>query len=192
MEKSIHYSYLPKVIQNHNRLDVLLALRGFACLMVVIIHCAPPRNALIYQHYDFSWLIFSHGAVAVWIFFCLSGYLMGKAFYTERYLSDVTGVIHFWRNRAIRILPLYYFAVLILSIFVYPDVLKFDNWGYLLRVCTFTYNPYIASSPVAFNDVFWSLSTEVQFYILVPFIYNLSKSLVFKQKHVIATAILII
>ncbi|WP_315789744.1 acyltransferase [Fischerella sp. JS2] len=192
MEKSINYSYLPKIIQNHNRLDALLALRGFACLMVVIIHCAPPRNALIYQHYDFSWLIFSHGAVAVWIFFCLSGYLMGKAFYTERYLSDVTGVINFWRNRAIRILPLYYFAVLILSIFVYPDVLKFENWGYLLRVCTFTYNPYIASQPIAFNDVFWSLSTEVQFYILVPFIYNLSKSLVVKQKHVIVTAILII
>lgn len=192
MEKSINYSYLPQVIQNHNRLDVLLALRGFACLMVVIIHCAPPRNALIYQNYDFSWILFSHGAVAVWIFFCLSGYLMGKAFFTERYSSYVTGVFNFWRNRAIRILPLYYFAILILSIFVYPDVLKFENWGYLLRICTFTFNPYIASQSIAFNDVFWSLSTEVQFYIIIPFIYNLSKSLVFNQKYVIATAILII
>ncbi len=192
MEKSINYLHLPKVIQNNNRLDVLLALRGFACLMVVIIHCAPPRNALIYQNYDLSWLIFSHGAVAVWIFFCLSGYLMGKAFYTERYSSDVTGVINFWRNRILRILPLYYFAVLILSIFVYPDVLKFENWGYLLRVCTFTYHPYIASQPIAFNDVFWSLSTEVQFYIFVPFIYNLSKSLIFKKKQIIAATILIV
>ncbi|BAU04145.1 acyltransferase family protein [Fischerella sp. NIES-3754] len=192
MEKSINYSYLPQIIQNQNRLDVLLALRGFACLMVVIIHCAPPRNALIYQKYDFSWILFSHGAVAVWIFFCLSGYLMGKAFFTERYSSDVTGVINFWRNRVIRIFPLYYFAILILSIFVYPDVLKFENWGYLLRICTFTFNPYIASQSVAFNDVFWSLSTEVQFYIIIPFIYNLSKSLVFHQKYVIATAILII
>ncbi|TBR59342.1 acyltransferase [Westiellopsis prolifica IICB1] len=192
MEKSINYLHLPKVIQNNNRLDILLALRGFACLMVVIIHCAPPRKALIYHNYDFSWLIFSHGAIAVWIFFCLSGYLMGKAFYTERYSSDVTGVINFWRNRVLRIFPLYYFAVLILSLFVYPDVLKFENWGYLLRVCTFTYHPYIASVPIAFNDVFWSLSTEVQFYILVPFIYNLSKSLILKQKHVITAAILII
>ncbi len=192
MEKSINYLHLPKVIQNNNHLDVLLALRGFACLMVVIIHCAPPRNALIYQKYDLSWLLFSHGAVAVWIFFCLSGYLMGKAFYTERYSSDVTGVINFWRNRVLRILPLYYFAVLILSIFVYPDVLKFENWGYLLRVCTFTYHPYIASQPIAFNDVFWSLSTEMQFYIFVPYIYNLSKSLIFKQKQVIVAAILII
>ncbi|MCP6760894.1 MAG: acyltransferase [Fischerella sp. CENA71] len=191
MEKSINYLHLPKVIQNNNRLDVLLALRGFACLMVVIIHCAPPRNALIYQNYDLSWLIFSHGAVAVWIFFCLSGYLMGKAFYTERYSSDVTGVINFWRNRVLRIFPLYYFAVLILSIFVYPDVLKFENWGYLLRVCTFTYHPYVSSQPIAFNDVFWSLSTEVQFYIFVPFIYNLSKFIIFKQKQLITAAILI-
>ena len=116
-----------------NRLDALLALRGFACLMVVISHCTPPRASIIYRQFDFSWLIFSSGMVAVWIFFCLSGYLMGKAFYTQRYTADVPGVIDFWRNRGIRIFPLYYFAVLIVSLFVNPEVLKMENWGYLLR-----------------------------------------------------------
>ncbi|MGB3655227.1 MAG: acyltransferase family protein, partial [Rivularia sp. (in: cyanobacteria)] len=66
----------------NNRLDALLALRGFACLMVVTIHCAPPRKSIIYDGFDLSWLMFSHGAIAVWIFFVLSGYLMGKVFYT--------------------------------------------------------------------------------------------------------------
>ncbi|MBF2015486.1 MAG: acyltransferase [Rivularia sp. T60_A2020_040] len=160
-------------IKNHNRLDALLALRGFACLMVVIIHCAPPRKSIIYKEFDFSWLMFSHGAVAVWIFFVLSGYLMGKAFYIQRYTADIVGVMRFWRNRILRIFPLYYFAVLILSIFVYPEVLKFSHWGYLFRICTFSYHPYIGIETVKFNDVFWSLSTEVQFYLLVPFISSL-------------------
>ena len=157
----------------NNRLDALHALRGFACLMVVTIHCAPPRKSIIYDDIDLSWLMFSHGAIAVWILFVLSGYLMGKVFYTKRYTADIAGVIKFWCNRALRICPLYYFAVLILSIFVYPEILKFSNWGYLLRICTFTYHPYISFDAVKFNDVFWSLSTEVQFYLIVPFVYSL-------------------
>ena len=176
----------------NNRLDALLALRGFACLMVVTIHCAPPRKSIIYNDIDLSWLMFSHGAIAVWIFFVLSGYLMGKVFYTKRYTVDIAGVIKFWRNRVLRIFPLYYFAVLILTIFVYPEILKFYNWGYLLRVCTFTYHPYISFEAVKFNDVFWSLSTEVQFYLIVPFIYSLIQNRLNNQKKVFIAGLSII
>jgi peptidoglycan/LPS O-acetylase OafA/YrhL len=165
-------------MQPNNRLDALLVLRGFACLLVVVHHCNAPRNSIIYQGYDLSWLIFSHGWVGVWIFFVLSGYLMGKAFYGERYSADVRGVMKFWRNRVLRIVPLYYFAILILTLLVYPNWLKIENWGYLLRLFTFTYEFSITSQPgMNFNVVFWSLSTEVQFYILVPFVFS-----VFKQK----------
>jgi peptidoglycan/LPS O-acetylase OafA/YrhL len=176
----------------NNRLDALLALRGFACLMVVTIHCAPPRKSIIYNDIDLSWSMFSHGAIAVWILFVLSGYLMGKAFYTQRYTTDIAGVIKFWRNRALRIFPLYYFAVLILSLFVYPEVLKFSNWGYLLRVCTFTYHPYISFEAVKFNDVFWSLSTEVQFYLIVPFLYSLIQNRLNQRKKLFITSLVIV
>ncbi|OUL17465.1 acyltransferase [Nostoc sp. 106C] len=169
-----------------NHLDTLLALRGFACLMVVILHCNPPRNSIIYQNYDFSWIILSHGFVAVWIFFVLSGYLMGKAFYAERYTFDLPGVINFWRNRILRILPLYYFVILICILFVYPNLLKIENWGNLVRLCTFTYNSSLElKSDLAFNGVIWSLSTEVQFYILVPFIYSYFKNCLWKKKQVL-------
>ncbi|MFH7026845.1 MAG: acyltransferase family protein [Heteroscytonema crispum UTEX LB 1556] len=171
---------------NNNRLDALLALRGFACFMVVIFHCEPPRDAIIYKGHDLSWLIFSHGMVAVWIFFVLSGYLIGKVFYTKRYNPNVSGTINFWRNRAIRIFPLYYFAVLILTVLVYPDWLKTENWGYLIRVCTFTYDgsPQLQSS-LNFNGVFWSLSTEVQFYLVIPFIYSFFQDKLSNKKQVL-------
>lgn len=172
-----------------NRLDGLLALRACACLMIVVFHCNPPRKAILYGNYDLSWLIFSHGQVAVWIFFCLSGYLMGKAFYSERYSTDLLGVISFWRNRILRICPLYYFAVLILILFVYPEILKIENWGYLFRICTFTYNHSLA---VDFNGAFWTLSTEVQFYIFVPFIYMITSKFLKQNRQVILAIVGII
>ncbi|BDI15031.1 hypothetical protein ANSO36C_08330 [Nostoc cf. commune SO-36] len=172
-----------------NRLDALLVLRGFACLMVVVLHCNPPRNAIFYKGYDLSWLTFSSGLVGVWIFFSMSGYLMGKAFYTKRYTADVPGVINFWRNRLLRICPLYYFAVLILALFVYTDILKIENWGYLFRIITFTYNH---SLPPIWNGAMWSLSTEVQFYILVPFLYTFLSHRLISRKQIVFTAIFII
>ena len=172
-----------------NRLDSLLALRGFACLMVVISHCNPPRYAVFYKNYDLTWLTFSFGFVGVWIFFCLSGYLMGKAFFTERYTVDKAGVLNFWRNRALRIFPLYYFAVLVLTLFVYPPLLNIENWGYLLRICTFTYN-HISS--IAFDQPLWSLSTEVQFYIAVPFLYSWLRFYLLSKRQVILTYFFII
>ncbi len=174
-----------------NHLDALLALRGLACLMVVNIHCNPPRDTIFYQSYNLSWLTFSHGPVAVWIFFVLSGYLMGKAFYTERYTADVQGVLNFWRNRAIRILPLYYFAVFILSIFVYTEVFKIEYWGYLIRVCTFTYHSQMLSQQIAFDYALWSLSTEIQFYLIIPFIYNFFQHRLINKKQIILAAIFV-
>ncbi len=175
-----------------NRVDALLILRAFACLMVVIIHCAPPRKAVLYQTIDLSWLTFSHGLVAVWIFFCLSGYLMGKAFYSGRYSLDLKGVLMFWRNRALRILPLYYFTVFILAVFVYPDILKFENWGYLVHLCSFTYSPWLTTTPLLFNGVMWSLSTEVQFYLFVPFLYAIFQPARLKRRWIIPIMVLVV
>jgi peptidoglycan/LPS O-acetylase OafA/YrhL len=136
--------------------------------MVVVAHCNFPQSSLVYHTFDLSWLFFSAGGVAVRIFFCLSGYLMGKAFYSRRYAIDRSGILNFWRNRALRVLPLYYFSAIVTGFWVYPDLLKVANWGYLLRIITFTYNQTL---PIAFNGALWTLSTEVQFYLLVPFIF---------------------
>lgn len=178
--------------ETYNKPDALLILRGIACLMVVIMHCSPTRKTIIYQNHDISWLTFSHGAIAVWVFFCLSGYLMGKAFYTRRYTPDTRGVIKFWFNRAVRICPLYYFAIFICALFVYPSILQTENWGYIIRLLTFTYQPHMYSRSISFNDALWSISTEMQFYLIVPFIYVLSSKVISNRKSVFVAIISII
>jgi peptidoglycan/LPS O-acetylase OafA/YrhL len=65
---------------------------------------------------------------------------------------------------------------------VYTPILQVHNWGYLFRLCTFTYNQ---SLPVEFSGSFWSLSTEVQFYLVVPLIYAGFKNRLHSKKQVI-------
>ena len=169
-----------------NQVDALLVLRAFACFMVLVAHCLSQRELIIYKGFDLSWLIFSSGGVAVWIFFALSGYLMGKAFYTGRYQVNSAEIFDFWRNRALRVGPLYYFALVFLCLFVYPETLKVENWAYLLRLFTFTYAQHL---PIVFSGTFWSLSTEVQFYLCVPFIYVLLKNHLCSRRRIIFGAV---
>jgi len=175
---------LPKL-----QIDPLLSLRGFACLMVVIAHSLPPRSTIYYQNYDLTWLIFSPGGVAVRIFFCLSGYLIGKAFYNQRYTTQLSGIINFWRNRALRIFPAYYSFVIILGLLFYPQIWQPENRIHLLRILTFTYDYTL---PIDFHGAFWYVSTEVQFYLVVPFIYIFLRDRLTKLKQIIITFIILI
>ncbi len=179
-----------------NSVDALLSLRGIACLVVVLFHCSISRELIIYPPYDFSWLLLGDGIVAVWIFFALSGYLMGKAFYTYRYLPTVSGYKAFFMNRFLRICPLYYFSVLIIAIFVYPEILKAEKWFELFRILTFTYTFPLPLSPnhpdFNFNPVIWSLSTEVQFYLIVPFLYTAFRPILVSRTKILITALAII
>lgn len=111
------------------------------------------------------------GAIGVWVFFCLSGYLIvgilqrarreveaaPEAMTTRRALLD------FWKNRALRILPLYYavlFSLSLLTSAVEPRAFPY----YLFYVQNF----YIALVSHQWSAVshFWSLALEQQFYLL--------------------------
>ncbi|MCV3212788.1 acyltransferase family protein, partial [Plectonema radiosum NIES-515] len=60
-------------------------------------------------------------------------------------------------------------------------------------VCTFTYEHSLQTQAgLNFNGVFWSLSTEVQFYLVVPFIYNFLKYRLVKPNQAFLSGILIL
>jgi peptidoglycan/LPS O-acetylase OafA/YrhL len=149
----------------HSRIfDPLMALRALACLLVFMGH-------FFLVSFPFTSEAYSPGVVTllrsspwggVWVFFTLSGFLMGKGFAAGRYSLDGRGMRAFLRNRLIRIAPVYYGGLLLITIFRYPALLHGRDLWILLEACVFDFHGYL---PIA---ALWSVSTEMQFYLLVP------------------------
>jgi len=155
--------------------DPLLSLRAMACLIVLIGHGTtvvfPPDDvAFVASHSRFFWLSMPMPWAGVWVFFTLSGYLMGKGFFTGRYSFDRGGILRFYRNRIFRIVPLFYFAILLVAIFVRPEELNGSNITNILSLLLFDTD---GTRPPHFIGLLWSIATEMQFYVTAPFFAGL-------------------
>ena len=146
-------------------LDVLDGLRGIAILLVVAFHYVD-----IVQLFRIGW-------IGVDLFFVLSGFLItGKlveSFGRKGYLSG------FYRNRALRIFPLYYAVLLVFflglrwvvspanlpGLHFYSDhwlsfVLFLQNWSLI----------FFGFPKEVYLTHLWSLAVEEQFYLLWPIV----------------------
>jgi peptidoglycan/LPS O-acetylase OafA/YrhL len=171
--------------------DPLLILRLFAFLCVWMTHSAlliKPNNT------DDKWwhfLTFGCAHQGMAIFFTLSGYLMGKAFSCGRYPVTGVGIWAFYKNRMLRIIPLYLFAQGLVLLLVRPELLALSNWPSLVRLLTFNY--YSSPNQAGPIGALWSLSTEMQFYLIVPFLYTILRiSLVTLPRALISAAIVLV
>jgi peptidoglycan/LPS O-acetylase OafA/YrhL len=125
-----------------------------------------------------AWLVFCEhkvtrytvGAIGVWIFFTLSGYLICGILSqaaeraqaaSGRPWSELAG---FWRNRALRIWPVYY-----ITLFGLFAATRLVNAQELLAYSLYLQNFYIGFVTHAWSPIthFWSLAVEQQFYILL-------------------------
>jgi peptidoglycan/LPS O-acetylase OafA/YrhL len=152
----------------HSRNASLDGLRGIAILLVICWHMWP-------------YSIFFPGWAGVDLFFVLSGYLItGRLLATKgkpHFLS------HFYRNRALRILPLYYTFLtgflLLVRFFVSPGNLPLFE-GYLIHWKSFfiftqnwTFIRYQFPRDLSLGPL-WSIAVEVQFYLIWPFVILLT------------------
>jgi peptidoglycan/LPS O-acetylase OafA/YrhL len=135
-------------------IPALDGLRAVAIAMVVAFH---------YGYLDCGWL-------GVQLFFVLSGYLITRILVDAREQPLGRFLGRFWRRRALRIFPLYFGYLLLLSaVFVAtgaPAAFR-DN---ALALFTYTFNltrPLLREGSPAFTH-FWSLCVEEQFYLLWP------------------------
>lgn len=149
-------------------MDKLLVLRGLAALTVVAYHTQNyifPElvNKLQFAGHNFSWVILANGKMAVVVFFALSGYLMFKGYLSGRYQLSLRGSVEFLRSRARRIMPLYFFLIVLFIFFAHPQLLVPKGLPILWQLLTFTYD-----GNSGFVTAFWSISTEMQFYLLMP------------------------
>ncbi len=113
-----------------------------------------------------------NGAFWVWMFFSLSGFLVGEAFLDGRYNLSAKGYFSFLWNRSLRILPLYYTALCFGFIFEFvasPDELN------ALQVI----QQYLFISPansIPLSGPLWAVAVIVHFYILsILFVWVIAK-----------------
>jgi peptidoglycan/LPS O-acetylase OafA/YrhL len=163
-------------VQTHTRPgahkhDPLLTVRFAACLMVVFGHyfgvVFPAQTPRAEHFHPVLRLLMTSPWAGVWLFFALSGYLMGKAFFRERYTLDSEGIARFICNRGVRILPVYVFAVLLVAVLTVPEIFEPKNWWILVQTLTLSYD---GRQPINVIGALWSVSTEFQFYLLAPFL----------------------
>lgn len=145
-------------------IDPILALRGFASLMVVWFHLLPPYVWFSIYGIDLSFLFFPSGSIAVYIFYFISGYSVGYGFFSNRYTFSLSSLRSFYVNRFLRIAPAYYVCILASIFIFYPhtSISLFD----IVRFFTFTANYHYSTLP--YQQLLVVISTEMQFYVFAP------------------------
>jgi peptidoglycan/LPS O-acetylase OafA/YrhL len=164
------------------RLPELESLRGFAATSILVFHCWLFTSAAV--------LTWNLGPVTVFmqplqsgvtLFFVLSGFLLYRPFAAALLAVEPNGVRirSYLRNRALRILPAYVFVLLITGFVLRSAVTRGGDSGVSVGALSDgrtlisdlllvqTYQPSEIWSGIL---PAWSLSVEVAFYALLPFL----------------------
>lgn len=111
------------------------------------------------------------GGLGVELFFFLSAFCLSyphaKAMLDQANLPDLA---HYTYRRAIKILPSYFLAILLLLLLqpdLYPTSAERGYWTDVLMHLGFIHNLF-PDTQYSINGVFWSLGVEIQFYMLFP------------------------
>lgn len=94
------------------------------------------------------------------LFFVISGFLLSLPWLRGQQFpgAPMPNLKHYYTARVLRIVPLYYAAVLLAC-------LLSGSWGTGFKALTFQ---FVGFDIFPFSVVWWTLATEVQFYLLLP------------------------
>lgn len=152
-----------------SEMDIFNFIRGIALLCAIGIHAV--YIVIVYNKYPApaSPLLHTPAWIAMWIFFFLSGYLLGKGFYKNKYKTNTSGILNFYKSRFIRIMPLYFICLFTIILYMKP-LLPFQHPDTIIRLITFTFQGKAYNTPQI--GQLWFVSVIVQCYILAPFVYK--------------------
>jgi len=153
----------------------LLGLRALACLNVFMGHWfmvvfGPNVPAQTPGEYALRASLSFSPWCGVWMFFSLSGYLMGKGFVTGRHSTDRNGLLKFYFNRVRRIVPVYLIAIFLVMALVKPELFDLRTEGPRNSLLSSILLDNAGGGAIG---ALWSVSTEFQFYLLAPFMFLL-------------------
>jgi peptidoglycan/LPS O-acetylase OafA/YrhL len=155
------------------RWPVLDGVRGLAVVSVVLYHAIRllvlGEGSSTADGYSALWWPVMTGRLALDAFFVLSGFLIVASWRAvrERHGSLWRAAADYGRRRGARILPGYYLSLLILVPLVAPHLFRSPGDLALLAGVQQYLRPGL---PSEVNVVYWSLTTEVHFYVLAPLV----------------------
>jgi len=152
--------------------EQLTFTRFIAALSIVIYHFGDtffPFNIRLLAP------IFKHANLGVSYFFILSGFVMIIAYGKENKEVEPGKYL---KNRAARILPLYYFAMVCMLVYylIRTNILNISS-DYLPSYMDgllnlFLIQSWIPAKATTLNTPAWSLSVEMLFYLIFPILFN--------------------
>lgn len=170
------------------KISNLDSIRFYAAFCVFIQHIEEVFKAYHYSSFFDNKRIVNLGSIGVTVFFTLSGFLITYILFMEYNFKGSINYKNFYRNRFLRIWPLYF-----LTIFIYRLLLPFISSGYSMFTehtstenevfqSIVTLGPYtewllillflphvlLALGKVFFPTFIWSIGVEEIFYLVWP------------------------
>jgi len=143
------------------RIEQLTFTRFVAAILIVIRHFG--MSFYIFNTSPFLLLV-DQAQLYVSYFFVLSGFVMIVAYNKKEHIAPK----EFIQKRFARIYPVYFIAIVALALYALFENGKHD--GILFSL--FLIQAWIPGKATAFNAPAWSLSVEMLFYIVFPFLFN--------------------
>lgn len=137
--------------------------RFIAAYLIVIFHFG--REVFPFFRKEI-YFIFLNGNVGVSYFYILSGFVMVIAYGNMKKIS----VKNYYKNRLARIAPVYYFSMLFFIIVIIIQNININVFSYILQY--FMLQSWVPGYVIKANVPSWSISVEVFFYVLFPFLMN--------------------
>lgn len=156
-----------------NRIPYLDGIRGIAIIMVFFAH-ASYSIPVVYQLGIFK-KILMNSHLGVMLFFVLSGYLITTLLLNEKEKTGTISIKNFYIRRALRIFPVFYLYLLIVTILYWLGKIKIPGMILVFSALYLTnyMNLFLTPTGIACPDYkiighFWTLSLEEQFYLIWP------------------------
>jgi len=142
------------------RIPGLDAIRALAILLVVSWHW----QGLIVDYTMHG----GFGPFGVTIFFVLSGYLITSLLLAEYGKTGKVSLSRFYRNRALRLFPVFYICRAVNSVLVILHQIHLSAWEWLASAFyLMDYARAITTDAAPHNvGIAWSLAIEEQFYLI--------------------------